>query len=63
MVEPRIFIGAAENPFGDPFEFRVVRLAKKAAAGADFIQTQCIYDMERFEEWMARRASAGCTSG
>jgi methylenetetrahydrofolate reductase (NADPH) len=52
IVEPRIFIGAAANPFGDPFEFRVLRLAKKAAAGADFIQTQCIYDMDRFEEWM-----------
>lgn len=52
IVEPKIFIGAAANPFGDPFEFRVIRLAKKIAAGADFIQTQCIYDMERFERWM-----------
>ncbi len=52
IVEPKIFIGAAANPFGDPFEFRVIRLAKKVAAGADFIQTQCIYDMDRFEEWM-----------
>jgi len=52
VVEPRIFIGAAANPFGDPFEFRVIRLAKKVAAGADFIQTQCIYDMDRFERWM-----------
>ncbi len=48
----RIFIGAAANPFGDPFEFRVVRLAKKIHAGVDFIQTQCIYDMNRFTEWM-----------
>jgi methylenetetrahydrofolate reductase (NADPH) len=47
-----LFIGAAANPFADPFEFRVVRLAKKVKAGADFIQTQCIYDMERFKEWM-----------
>jgi methylenetetrahydrofolate reductase (NADPH) len=52
VAEPRIFIGAAANPFGDPFEFRVIRLAKKVEAGADFIQTQCIYDMERFERWM-----------
>jgi len=52
VVEPKLYIGAAANPFGDPFEFRVVRLAKKAAAGADFVQTQCIYDMERFEKWM-----------
>ncbi len=50
--EPRMFIGAVENPFADPFEFRVARLAKKANAGADFIQTQCIFDMNRFKEWM-----------
>ena len=50
--EPRMFIGAAVNPFGDPFEFRVTRLEKKANAGADFVQTQCIYDMNRFETWM-----------
>jgi len=49
---PKVFLGAAENPFADPFEFRVTRLAKKANAGADFIQTQAIYDMERFEKWM-----------
>ncbi|MDI6774920.1 MAG: methylenetetrahydrofolate reductase [Verrucomicrobiota bacterium] len=59
VVEPRIFIGAAANPFGDPFEFRVVRLAKKAAAGADFVQTQCIYDMERFERWMKQVRDRG----
>ena len=47
-----LFIGGAANPFGDPFEFRALRTAKKAAAGVDFIQTQCIYDMERFKEWM-----------
>ncbi|MCF8335713.1 MAG: methylenetetrahydrofolate reductase [Bacteroidales bacterium] len=52
LIEPRIFIGAAANPFADPMEFRVVRLAKKINAGADFIQTQVIYDMERFKKWM-----------
>jgi methylenetetrahydrofolate reductase (NADPH) len=52
VVEPKVFIGAAANPFGDPFEFRALRLAKKVNAGADFIQTQCIYDMDRFKEWM-----------
>lgn len=52
VVEPRMFIGAAANPFGDPFAFRVTRLAKKVQAGADFIQTQCIYDMDRFKKWM-----------
>ena len=45
VVEPRVFIGAAENPFGDPFDVRAIRLAKKAQAGADFVQTQCIYDL------------------
>jgi len=59
LVPPKIFIGGAANPFGDPFEFRVIRLAKKAAAGADFIQTQCIYDMDRFEEWMRRIRDLG----
>lgn len=49
---PKMFIGAAANPFADPFEFRVVRLAKKVAAGADFIQTQCIYNLSKFEKWM-----------
>ncbi len=49
---PKFFIGAAANPFADPFEIRVPRLAKKAAAGVDFIQTQCIYNMDKFREWM-----------
>ena len=51
-VEPHLFIGAAANPFADPFEFRVIRLAKKVAAGADFIQTQIIYNVDKFAEWM-----------
>jgi len=59
IVEPRIYIGAAANPFGDPFEFRVIRLAKKVNAGVDFVQTQCIYDMERFEEWMRQVRERG----
>lgn len=46
------FIGAAANPFADPFEFRVTRLAKKINAGADFIQTQGIFDVPKFIEWM-----------
>ena len=50
---PRMFIGAAANPFADPFELRVARLAKKAKAGVDFIQTQCIYNVDKFEQWMA----------
>lgn len=50
--ETSIFIGAAANPFADPFEFRVTRLAKKVMAGADFIQTQAVYDIDRFRKWM-----------
>jgi methylenetetrahydrofolate reductase (NADPH) len=58
---PRIFIGAVENPFGQPYDFRVYRLAKKIAAGADFIQTQCIYNMERFREWVKQANDMGLT--
>ena len=50
--EPRLFIGAVANPFADPFEFRVIRLAKKIKAGADFIQTQCVFDVDKFARWM-----------
>ena len=50
---PKVFLGAAANPFADPFEFRVARLAKKVNAGADFIQTQAIFDLDRFERFMA----------
>jgi methylenetetrahydrofolate reductase (NADPH) len=56
---PQMFIGAAANPFADPFEYRVIRLAKKVAAGADFIQTQCIYDMEKFERFMQMARDRG----
>lgn len=49
---PKFFIGCAANPFADPFEFRVTRLEKKIEAGADFVQTQCILDMDRFERFM-----------
>lgn len=49
---PKLFIGAAENPFADPFEIRVPRLAKKIAAGVEFIQTQCIFNVKKFTEWM-----------
>jgi methylenetetrahydrofolate reductase (NADPH) len=49
---PQMFAGAAANPFADPFEIRVPRLAKKIEAGAQFIQTQCIYNLDKFEEWM-----------
>jgi methylenetetrahydrofolate reductase (NADPH) len=51
-VPPNLFVGAAANPFADPFKIRVPRLAKKIAAGAEFIQTQCVYNLEKFELWM-----------
>ena len=60
-VAPQMFIGAAANPFADPFEYRVIRLAKKIDAGADFIQTQCIYNMDRFKEWIERASNEGLT--
>lgn len=56
---PKFFIGCAENPFGDPFDFRAIRLEKKIEAGADFVQTQCILDMERFELFMERVRERG----
>ncbi len=49
---PAIFIGAVANPFADPFKIQVPRLAKKVAAGAQFIQTQCIFNLDKFEEFM-----------
>ena len=50
--EVPLFIGAVANPFADPFEIRVPRLAKKIKAGADFIQTQAVFDVNRFADWM-----------
>lgn len=47
-----MFLGGASNPFGDPFELRAIRLAKKVNAGVQFVQTQCIYDMDKFEKFM-----------
>ena len=60
-VPPKLFIGAASNPFAEPFEFRVHRLSKKIEAGADFIQTQCIYNMEKFREFMKQAVDMGLT--
>jgi len=50
---PRIFLGAAANPFGPPFDFRPFRLAKKIEAGAQFFQTQYCYDIDRLEQFMS----------
>ncbi|MDR3088860.1 MAG: methylenetetrahydrofolate reductase [Desulfobulbaceae bacterium] len=50
---PKMFIGAAANPFAGPnVQVRAMRLAKKVRAGADFIQTQCIFNVDKFEQWM-----------
>lgn len=54
-----MFIGAVENPYADPFEFRTARLAKKIRAGADFIQTQAVYDVPKFAQWMEEICEAG----
>jgi methylenetetrahydrofolate reductase (NADPH) len=50
--KPEMFIGAAANPFADPFKIQVPRLAKKVAAGAQFIQTQCVFNLDKFKEFM-----------
>ncbi len=50
--EVPLYIGAVENPYADPFKFRVTRLGKKVRAGVDFIQTQAIYDVTKFAQWM-----------
>lgn len=49
---PALFVGCAENPFADPFEIRAMRLAKKAMAGAQFVQTQCVFNVGKFGKWM-----------
>ena len=56
---PRLFLGAAANPFAGPFEFRAARLGKKVASGADFIQTQIVYNLEKFAKFMAMARDLG----
>jgi len=56
---PRLFLGAAANPFVPPFDWRPTRLAKKIQAGANFIQTQYCYDVDRFREYMQRVRDMG----
>jgi len=57
--EIKLFIGAVAHPSADPLEAHVIRLVKKVKAGADFIQTSCVYDMTRFNEWMKRVRDQG----
>lgn len=61
--EPRFFVGAAAAPFADPIEFRPLRLAKKVRAGANFIQTQLIYDIPAFKTFMAKVRALGLHEG
>ena len=56
---PNVFIGAAANPFADPFELRINRLRKKIKAGVDFIQTQSVYNLDKFNKWMDEVKSNG----
>ena len=58
-VPPHFFLGAAANPFADPFDFRPYRLAKKVKAGADFIQTQIVFNVPKFAEYMKRAGDLG----
>lgn len=57
--EPRFFVGAAAAPFADPIDFRPIRLAKKVQAGANFIQTQLVYDVPAFERYMSKVRELG----
>jgi methylenetetrahydrofolate reductase (NADPH) len=56
---PAFFIGAVENPFAPPFDFRPMRLGKKIEAGAEFIQTQIVFNLPRFRTFMARVGELG----
>ena len=58
-LEPRFFIGAAAAPFADPIDFRPYRLAKKVKAGANFIQTQLVYDVGAFADYMEKVREMG----
>lgn len=58
---PRLFIGAAANPFAEPFDWRIHRLAKKVAAGADFVQTQCVFNMVKVRKWVQMANDMGLT--
>ena len=62
-LPPRVFLGAAENPFAPPYEWRPHRLAKKIAAGAQFIQTQYCFDVPRLKTFMAQVRDLGLLEG
>jgi methylenetetrahydrofolate reductase (NADPH) len=56
---PDWFLGAVENPFAPPVAFRATRLGKKAAAGAEFVQTQYVFDVPAFARWMTEVTDLG----
>lgn len=56
---PRMFLGAAINPFAPPYDFRPLRLQKKIEAGAQFVQSQYCYDVPMFVEYMKRVRDMG----
>jgi methylenetetrahydrofolate reductase (NADH) len=58
-TRPRWLIGTVENPFAPPVAFRARRLAKKVAAGAEFVQTQYVFDPGLFARWMAEVRELG----
>jgi methylenetetrahydrofolate reductase (NADPH) len=58
-MAPRVFLGAAANPFAEPFDWRAPRLAKKIAAGAQFVQTQYCFDVPRLRQFMATLEDLG----
>ena len=57
--KPNFFLGAAANPFADPMPMHVIKTMKKLQAGADFIQSQCTFDLPRFREFMKMYVDAG----
>lgn len=57
--EPKMFLGCAANPFAEPADFRAVRLGKKIANGADFVQTQIVYNVEKFARFMEMARDLG----
>lgn len=56
---PKVFLGAAANPFAPPFDYRPLRLAKKVAAGAQFVQTQYCFDIDRLKDYMDKVCDLG----
>ncbi len=58
-LAPQLFIGAAANPYADPFPYRALRLAKKVEAGIDFVQTQIVFNVGKFEEFMRQCRELG----